>query len=146
MSPQTENKHTPESDYPEISLPIGGFKSNIPEYLLHESDPQMKWLMEEMSKNTQATNFGVTAAIDTNTQVRKTNGRLKMAEKNITDLKQDVIILKGQMDNINPLAASISTIRVILSNRLFILIAAMGILFLLGFNRSVIADLIKILF
>lgn len=140
------NNDQPSSDYPELTIPPGGFKSNIPEHLFKDDDPQMRWLMEEMSKNTQATEFCVRALIDTNAQVRKTNGRLKSAEQKIINLQEDAEVLKKQMISINPVISTVNSITFLFTNKAFLVFFFMSILFLLGYNRDILATIFKVFF
>lgn len=128
----------PPSDYPELKLPPDGWKSNIPAHLLDSADPEMKWLMQEMSKNTQATEWNGRAALDTNVHVRKTNGRLKSAEQSVIDLKADVETLKANARAVAPIVSTLSIVRIVFSNKVSWVILGLAILFLLGFNRDVL--------
>lgn len=136
----------PQSDYPELKLPPDGWKSNIPPSLLTNVEPQMVWLMEQMSKNTQATEWTSHAAMDTNQQVRKTNGRLKGAESTIISLQADVEALKAEMKTVSPITTALNTARLVLTNKIFLVILAMSVLFLLGFNRDIMVTILKALF
>jgi hypothetical protein len=141
-----QNNDQPPSDYPELTIPVGGFKSNIPEHLFKDDDPQMRWLMEEMSKNTQATEFCVRAAVDTNAQVRKTNGRLKGAEQKIIDSQADIEILKKQMLSISPVINTVNSMTFLFTNKAFLVFFFMSILFLLGYNRDILGTIFKVFF
>lgn len=140
------SKEPAKSDYPELTLPSGGFQSNIPSHLLENATKADKWLMEQISKNTQAIEWNNHATIDTNLQVRKTNGRLKDAEQQVIDLKSDVEILKTQMGNISPFTTGLATIRLVLSNKIVWFIIGTSILFLLGINRDVLPTIFKFFF
>ena len=144
--PQSPNDQLPTSDYPQLELPEGGFKSNIPEYLLKDSDPQMKWLMEKMSENTQMTEWTGHGVLDTNIHVRHTNGRLKLAEKEILRLKQEVIDLTLKLEEITPIANAIKTSLVLLTNKIFLIFSGLSILFLLGYHRDIIPALFHLFF
>lgn len=135
-----------QSDYPQLKLPQDGWKSNIPEHLLTNAEPEIAWLMQEMSKNTQATEWNSRAALDTNNQVRKTNGRLKNAEHKVEVMEAEIISLKSQMAVVNPIVNTISTLKVVFTNKLFLVILGTSILFLLGFNRDVLPVIWKFFF
>ncbi len=141
--PQPSDSDTPLSDYPELVIPPDGWKSNIPEHLLRDASAADRWLMEEMSKNTQATEFCVHAAVNTNDQVRRTNGRLKGAERNIIGLQQDLQEMKVQMRAMKPIIGPLSTIRVVFSYKIAWAVLGIVILFLAGANRDVLFKIAK---
>ena len=141
-----QDQDAQQSQYPEIRLPEGGWQSSIPPHLLDNADPQMSWLMQEMSKNTQATEFCSRAAVDTNGQVRKTNGRLKSAEAKVIELQSDVAALKLQMAKIDPIANTFSTVRVVFSNKVFLVVLGGFLLFILGYNRDVLPAIARYFF
>ncbi len=141
--PQPSDSDTPKSDYPELRLPEGGWKSNIPSHLLTDCEPQMAWLMQEMSKNTQATEWNSHASIEISQNVRKTNGRLKGAERNIIDLQADIKEMKSQMRAMKPIIGPLSTIRVVFSYKIAWFILAIVLLFLAGFNRDALFKVAK---
>lgn len=66
------------STYPELELPH--FESTIPEHLLQDVSKETRFVMENINIQTQYIKWLCEAAIDTNHQVRKTNGRLKKVE------------------------------------------------------------------
>ena len=96
------------SSIPELALPPEGFQSNIPAHLLASSTPEDVWLMEEMSKNTQATTFVLHAVLDTNKQVRTTNGRLLRAEDDVKSLRSAVAALQEDMEKVKPVTRIIA--------------------------------------
>ena len=67
-----------DSTYPVIELPE--FDSTIPEHLLHDVSKENRFVMENINIQTQYIKWLCQAAVDTNHQVRKTNGRLKKVE------------------------------------------------------------------
>lgn len=67
-----------ESTYPQLELPE--FESTIPPHLLNGVSPENQFVMEHINIQTQYIKWLCEAAIDTNQQVRKTNGRLKKVE------------------------------------------------------------------
>jgi hypothetical protein len=66
------------SNYPALELPE--FESSIPEHLLEGVSKDTKFIMENINIQTQYIKWLCEAAIDTNEQVRKTNGRLTKVE------------------------------------------------------------------
>lgn len=141
------------SDYPDISLPPGGFKPKIPTGLLANASDIDKWLIEEMSKNTQATEFACNAAISINQNVQKTNGRLKGAEAHIVDLRTEIAQLKAdnlalaaQVMSLAPIANTVATTKTLLGNKIFLIILGGFTLFLLGYNREVLPAIFKFFF
>lgn len=143
MPPASPSDQPPQSDYPELSLPEGGWKSSIPEHLLKDAKPADRWLMEEMSKNSQATDFCSRAAVESNGLIRRTNGRLKGAEARIIDLtnevaqlKADNLVLKAQILALAPIVSTVATTRMLLSSKIVLAILGAAVLFFFGFNRD----------
>jgi len=130
------------SDYPALSLPDGGFKSNIPKHLLEGATPSDKWIMEELSKNTQATEFCMRAAVEANALIRQTNGRLRVAESQLLDheddigaAQADVAALGTQCRRIKPLLDSLALAKAVAQNKLFWIMTIICAAFLLRYNR-----------
>ena len=67
-----------ESNYPQLELP--DFESTIPPHLLEGVSKETQFVMENLNIQTQYIKWLCQSAIDTNLQVRKTNGRLKKVE------------------------------------------------------------------
>lgn len=67
-----------ESAYPSLSLPH--FESEIPEHLMKDVPTEARYAMEHINIQTQYIKWLCHAVIDTNLQVRKTNGRLRRVE------------------------------------------------------------------
>lgn len=143
MSDTTSNQSTFESQYPELHIPEGGWKSNIPEHLLENASKSDIWLMEEMSKNSQATDFACRGAVDLSRHLRTLNGKTYKTEKATSDLADDVKLLKAQMELVNPMAKTFSTAVTVATNKVFLVIFAGFMLFLLGYNRTIIPAIVK---
>lgn len=143
--PQPSDSNTPKSDYPELQLPPDGWKSNIPEHLLANCDPQTLWLMQEMSRNTQATEWNSHAAIGIDSNVRKTNGRLKGAERNIIGLQEEMKEMKIQMRAMKPIIGPLSTIRVVFSYKIAWFVLLVLVLAVAGVNREAVVRLVKLI-
>lgn len=71
-------QHATDSTYPIIELP--DFHSTIPEHLLQDVSRENRFVMENLNIQTQYIKWLCESAVDTNHQVRKTNGRLKKVE------------------------------------------------------------------
>lgn len=78
------------------------FESNIPDHLLIGVSPTDKWLMEEISRNTQATEYLLTKREEDSTkldrieeQCKKTNGRVTKLEDNVSLLNKFSKNLEG---------------------------------------------------
>lgn len=67
-----------DSTYPVLEMPE--FESTIPEHLLHDVSKENRFVMENINIQTQYIKWLCQAAIETNQQVRTTNGRLKKVE------------------------------------------------------------------
>ena len=65
---------TDRSSYPELKKPI--FHDNIPSHLLAGIDDQSRYIIQQLSMISQQNEWLISAAIDTNAQVRHTNGRV----------------------------------------------------------------------
>ena len=75
----SQSKEEQESLYTELEMPE--FDSAIPEHLLKGITDENKFVMENISMQTQYIKWLCEAAINTNHQVRKTNGRLMRVEE-----------------------------------------------------------------
>lgn len=78
MIHEDSDHHAEDSTYPKIDLP--DFNSTIPEHLLHDVSRENRFVMENLNIQTQYIKWLCESAVDTNHQVRKTNGRLKKVE------------------------------------------------------------------
>ncbi len=144
---QSPDPHSPfESQYPELKIPSDGWKSNIPAHLLASADDQMKWLMQEMSKNTQATEFACKGVVDLSRHLRTLNGKTYRNEKGVSDLAADVETLKAAARAAAPLVNTLSIVRIVFSNKVSWAILGLAVLFLLGFNRDVLPAIWKAIF
>ena len=74
------------SDIPPLDVPE--FKSTIPAHLTGESPAHVKYIIESLSIIEQQNKWMINVAIETNTQVRKTNGRVNKHDVQITDLNK----------------------------------------------------------
>lgn len=91
-----------KSEIPQIEIPKEGWKSNIPNHLLHDIDEQTKWLLTEISRNTQATEFACRGLVEISHHLRELNGKTFKNERSAADLKVDVDVLKGQAATYSP--------------------------------------------
>jgi len=73
-----DSSYAEDSTYPRLGLPE--FDSTIPEHLLNDVSRENRFVMENINIQTQYIKWLCQSAIDTNYQVRKTNGRLKAVE------------------------------------------------------------------
>lgn len=76
----------PESSYPPLERPV--FTSQIPPYLLEKASESDRYILAQLSILTQFIPWSVEAHLETNSLVRKTNGRLLRAEGDITDIQE----------------------------------------------------------
>lgn len=100
--PPSESQPPFESKFPELNVPKDGWHSNIPPSLLDGADDQMRWLMDEMSKNTQATQFAGQGVSDISRHLRELNGRTGKNERATADIKESVESLKSQAKAVAP--------------------------------------------
>jgi hypothetical protein len=80
------------SDYPALEKPV--FHDNIPAHLLQNVDEHTKYVIQQLSTISQQNEWLIKAAIDTNKQVRHTNGRVKILESWQTQLDEKIVIEK----------------------------------------------------
>lgn len=69
-----------DSEIPVVAVPPGGFSSKIPSYLLEGKSEAEQYILIEVSKFSEFSNWTAKALVDTNMQVRRTNGRVKALE------------------------------------------------------------------
>lgn len=67
-----------QSSYPELETPE--FESKLPKPLIENTDPQTKFVLEQLDVINQQNQWLIKAAVDTNLQVRHTNGRVRDLE------------------------------------------------------------------
>lgn len=90
------------SHIPDITLPADGWKSNIPPHLLDGAEPQLAWIMQEMSKNTQATEFACRAVVAQNQHLKALNGKTFRNEKSAALLSEKVEALEDLSNKLSP--------------------------------------------
>jgi hypothetical protein len=115
------NESTPPfvSRYPELSLPPGGWKSTLPEHLLEGADPQTLFIMHELSKNSQATDFACRAVIEQNAHLRALNGKTYRNERGLAEIKGSVDTLTEKAAIMEPLFKPLSQFMALWEYRLF---------------------------
>ena len=139
-----------QSQYPELKIPEHGFISNIPQHLLENCDPQMTWLLNEVSKNTAATEFACRGAVDLSAHLRALNGKTFRNEKKLIEnieevakVKEEQLELKTQLRSMKPIVGTLSSLKILFTNKLFLAILALATMFLLGMNRDVLFKIAK---
>lgn len=120
-----------KSTLPILTLPEGGFKSNLPDFLL-PTDPNMKWLMEQVSVTTQAANFACQAAVTHNEHLRILNGRTLKNEKAAEDIKADVAALKDQSGVLSPVSKALASFTFLWESKPFKVIFILGLFVVAG--------------
>lgn len=85
-----------ESRVPELKIPEHGFQSTLPQHLLEGADPQTIWLLNEISKNTQATEFACRGVVELSLHLRALNGKTYKNESSNAVLKDKVEVLEAQ--------------------------------------------------
>lgn len=131
MPPSNESQPLFESRFPELILPKNGWESNIPAHLLDGIDPQTEWLLNEISKNTQATNFACQAVVDVSKHLRTLNGRVYKGEEEAGKTKGDLETLKNQAKAVTPFLKPISMFAALWEYSAFKWFFVGGILFFL---------------
>lgn len=89
------------SEYPELKLPDGGFKSEIPDFLLADSSKQEIFIMENLSKLTQALEWNTKATIDLSNGLRRTNGKVYKTLERVNRLEENKDETDNKLDDIN---------------------------------------------
>lgn len=82
-----------DSDYPALNIP--NFEAKIPEHLMNDLSDDIKFMLQQSSIQSQSLEWLCKATLDTNVQVRKTNGRLKSVEGWKERLSSSWTILAG---------------------------------------------------
>lgn len=136
----------------ELKLPEQGFVSSIPPSLLKDCEPQMAWLMHEVSKNTAATEFACRGAVELSSHLRTLNGKTYRSERGIEDLRAEVaqlkadnLVLKAQVLSLAPIVTTVSTTKMLLTNKVFLVVLGAAVLFALGYNRETFLSIWKAL-
>jgi len=96
-----------QSAIPDLNMPVDGWKSNIPPHLLDGADPQLVWIMEELSKHTQATEFACRGVVAQNQHLKALNGKTFKNEKNLALLTEQVKSLETVSETLSPFARPI---------------------------------------
>lgn len=78
------------SDIPEVRIPDGGFKAEIPEFLLQDCSPKERYILEQLGALENYTKWSAPIAVDSNRSIRRTNGRVNRAEDDIKQLKDQI--------------------------------------------------------
>lgn len=120
-----------ESRYPELTLPPGGFKSTIPAYLLDGADDQQRWIMEEISRNSAATEFACRGAVEVSQHLRALNGKTYKNEKAVGEAREELENLKGQAKVMSPFLKPLSMFTALWDYTLFKWFFIGGIIFFL---------------
>ena len=131
MSQSQQSTPPFESRYPELALPEQGWKSTIPPTLLDGADPQMSWLLQEMSKNTQATEFACRGAVELSHYLRQLNGKTYRNEKAVGEAQQDLEDLKQQARVMTPFLKPVTMFATLWEYPLFKWFFVGGIIFFL---------------
>lgn len=121
-----------KSTLPEITLPEGGFKSTIPEHLLANETPATQWIMKELSKNSQATEFACQAAEVHNHHLRALNGKTYKNEKVAEEVRAELIALKEQNVVLTPVSKAFGSFTYLWENKAFKVIFILGIFVIAG--------------
>ena len=134
MSHSTHSTQSPyQSRYPELKIPEDGFKSTIPAHLLEGCNPQMQWLLQEVSKNTQATEFACKAVVEQNNHLRALNGKTYRNEKDIADTRVELGLLSQQTAGFAPLIKPVKMFASLWEYRVFRWTIYAGLFFILTY-------------
>lgn len=92
-----------KSSIADIILPPEGFQSKIPPHLLENCDEATKWIMQEMSKSTQVSEFVLHATLEHNRHLRALNGKTFKNERGLSEIQDTVITLNEKVTLLDPL-------------------------------------------
>lgn len=121
-----------QSPIPELKMPPNGFVSTIPQHLLVDIDAQMRWLLEEVSKNTAATEFACRGVVAATEHLRTLNGKTYRNEQTAASLVAELQTLKDQASTVSPFLKPVSMFATLWANRLFRWIFTLGLITLFG--------------
>lgn len=120
-----------ESKFPELKIPEHGWESTIPKHLLENCDPQMEYLLNEVSKNTQATNFACQGVHKISNHLRELNGRVHKSATKIERSEEEIETLKNQAKAVSPFLKPISMLASLWEYPIFKYFFVGGVLFFL---------------
>lgn len=103
-----------DSDYPPIKLEE--FKSQIPPHLTQNATELEQYTLNTLSVISQDIHFLKKAMVDTNAQVRKTNGRLKAVEAWKEKFSSAGAVFIGLTTFVGALAGLVTALKIIFSN------------------------------
>lgn len=121
-----------ESRYPELTIPVGGWKSTIPAHLLDGADDQQRWIMEEISRNSAATEFACRGAVELSQHLRALNGKTYATEKGLAQAREEVNALKGQALVMTPFIKPMSMFAALWEYRAFKWVFVAGLVMFAG--------------
>jgi hypothetical protein len=75
-----DKKPEDQSEIAELTLPITGFASKIPPYLLEGKTEAERFILTEVSKFSEFSTWAAKVMVETHLEVRKTNGRVRAIE------------------------------------------------------------------
>ena len=134
MSYDTHSTTTPyQSRYPELKLPEEGWKSNLPEHLLEGADKQTAWIMNEISKNTQATEFACRGVVEQNNHLRALNGKTFKNERALAEATTEIGTLKAQAAALLPFVRPVKMFFSLWEYRAFRWVIYAGLFFVLTY-------------
>lgn len=128
-------------NYPELDKPE--FKSSIPPHLLNNTDDQTKYVLKQLDMINQQNEWLIRAAVDTNEQVRHTNGRLKSIEKWKETLEEKHITEKLDMMDTFKDTEFVEVIKIVKTLKSFWVVFG-GIIGFLAILGSAILSILKL--
>ncbi len=131
MSDSTDKEQF-KSSLPELKLPENGFQSSLPEHFLANESPAIQWMMKELSKNSQATEFACKVAVAHNEHLRQLNGKTSKNIVAIENIKTDVENLNEQANELKPVANAMTSFSNLWNSKPFKIIFLSGTFFLAG--------------
>ena len=108
-----------KSSIPAITVPPDGWKSNIPEHLLTGAEPQLSWIMHEISKNTQATEFACHGVAQLSEYLRELNGKTARTIENVAKQRDQLDELNKKAKTMEPFFKPVSQFAALWEYRVF---------------------------
>lgn len=106
MSDDTSTPFENKSDIPPVIIPVNGFTSRIPQYLLEGKSESEQFVLNEVSKMGHFMEWVAPIIVDSNLNARKTNGKVAV----LWNYKETFTGWKGALAGLAGLAGFITSV------------------------------------
>lgn len=134
-------------------MPPGGFVSSIPAHLLEGTDKQTEWLLNEISKNTQATEFSCHGVAQLSEYLRELNGKTARTIENVAKQRDELDELNKKAKMMEPFFKPVSQFAALWEYRVFRWVFYIATFFFFTYllpyylaHPMSITDLVKLIF